>query len=545
MLLTVAEFLGANKAIHPRLLPNGVGVASLNQRPGRGDLRPWGGATNVATVSGASTQTIYRMGRDDTNTSRYWLQWNTMVHAIRGFAADDPTEQTFFTGSGSPKWTDNIMGTATAPYPTATRELAVPAPISGPVLSITTAGTGTAETRYYVHTFVNDQGWESAPSPPTKIVCNTDAVISISSLEAAPSGNYGITLRRIYRTQSGQSGDTDFYFHSELSIGTTSTSDTGQALAERLPTQGSDPLGAWVPLPSNASWLTALWNGMAAAIVGKSIRFCEPSHIYAWPLSYELEISGETPRALGAWQQNLLVLTNGQPYLITGQDPSAMSAQRVEIFQPCVSPKSVVSMGHGVVWASNDGLCYVGPNGPVVLTKGLMLKEDWTSQVGVSSLVGVQFENFYFGSWYDPVSSSKKGFFIDPLNPTGLYFVDSGFITAFRDTLTTNTFVLQGANINQWNGGGAPPNAAYFLSKVFRAQPANFAYAQVVADAYPVTITVVADNHIVVNNISVANGQPFALPSGFIAEEWQVGVSIGSAGGVQKVMLAESSEELA
>ncbi len=34
-------FAGENRALHPMLLGDAVGTLSRNQKPGRGDLRPW------------------------------------------------------------------------------------------------------------------------------------------------------------------------------------------------------------------------------------------------------------------------------------------------------------------------------------------------------------------------------------------------------------------------------------------------------------------------------------------------------------------------
>ena len=39
--IRLAGFGGENRALHPLLLPEMVGTTSLNQKPGRGDLRPW------------------------------------------------------------------------------------------------------------------------------------------------------------------------------------------------------------------------------------------------------------------------------------------------------------------------------------------------------------------------------------------------------------------------------------------------------------------------------------------------------------------------
>ena len=134
-IVRVAGFLGANQALQPMLLPETVGVSSLNQKPGRGDLRPWKAPSNVATVP-SGRNTIHRMGRDVVSDANYWFSWSTVVHAIRGFDGADTTERTYFTGSGTPKWTDNTIGLAGgAPYPQGLRELAVPAPTTANVSS--------------------------------------------------------------------------------------------------------------------------------------------------------------------------------------------------------------------------------------------------------------------------------------------------------------------------------------------------------------------------------------------------------------------------
>lgn len=48
--LTFSGFAGENRALHPLLLPENTGTVSLNQKPGRGDLRPWNAPLAVATV---------------------------------------------------------------------------------------------------------------------------------------------------------------------------------------------------------------------------------------------------------------------------------------------------------------------------------------------------------------------------------------------------------------------------------------------------------------------------------------------------------------
>jgi hypothetical protein len=48
--IRLAGFAGENRALHPMLLPDSVGVTSRNQKPGRGDFRPWKQPSTVAAV---------------------------------------------------------------------------------------------------------------------------------------------------------------------------------------------------------------------------------------------------------------------------------------------------------------------------------------------------------------------------------------------------------------------------------------------------------------------------------------------------------------
>src|SRR5688572_22977174 len=132
--ITLAGFAGVNLAINPRQLAESVGVHMLNAEVGRGDLRPLHATQTVATVPASTQQqTIWRMGAGVVNDSQHWLSWTAPVDVTLGFDGDDPTERTYYTGDGTPKWTNNVFGLAGgAPYPQASRELAVPAPVTAP-----------------------------------------------------------------------------------------------------------------------------------------------------------------------------------------------------------------------------------------------------------------------------------------------------------------------------------------------------------------------------------------------------------------------------
>jgi hypothetical protein len=528
-----AGFAGESRAPHPKLLPDGVCAILRNAKPGRGDLRPWRNPLTVATVP-AGRQTIYRMGRDVASDSQYWLSWPTPVHAVRGFESGDTTERTYFSGDGAPKVTDNVMALSSAPYPTASRPLGIPAPAT-PLTATKNAGTytGDVQTYFYTYTYVNDWGWESGPAPASlQHDRESDATSTLSAFAAAPAGNYQINRIRIYRTQSGATGATEFFFLREIAYGTATTQDDNRLLGEVLPTATN------LPAPADLSFLTSGWNGMTFGISDGALRPSEAYIGYSFPLQYEIIPPDSKAVALGVFGQSVLVLTTGRPLLVSGSSPDSLDQMPLEIPQACIAPRSVASMGSGVAWASNDGLCWYGAGGARILTSGLLTREQWLA-LRPDTLIASFYEGLYFASYDD--GSGRKSFMIDPMNPTGLYFLDAGFTALHFDELQDQLYVLNGTNVQRWDGG-ATFMTVTARSKEFRAPAAvNFGAAEVVADTYPVTFRVYADG-VLRHTQTVTSRNPFHLPSGFMALDWQLEGETASA--VQGFALASTMREL-
>lgn len=543
MRIDVAGFLGANTQVNKLLLADGVGTQSLNQAPGRGDLRPWRQPLTVAAAP-ADRKTIYRMGRATASDTLYWLSWTSIVHVVRGFDREDTQERTYFTGAaGGPAWTDNVMAITGGAYPASWRPLGMPAPASPPLLTIASAGVSTQQAdRWVCTTFVNDIGWESAPSPPAKITAKTDATLKLSGLEAKPAGNYEINRRRIYMTQTGATGATEFFFLAEIAYtsGAQEWTQVAEVLSnDVLATQTT--LGGWLPCPADAKCLTQLWNGMAAVISGKGIRPCVANIIYAYPLDYEIVIADQ-PVAMATWGQNLLVLTTGtKPSLITGQDPASLSEQPLDGLAfngACLSVQSVVAVADGVCWAAPEGLGYMGSRGGKLVTAGLIHPDEWRA-MKPETMVGGLFMGLYLAFYND--GAGWKGFAIDPNNPTGVFYLSSGYPAAYADPLTGSLFVLDGANIKKWDAGAALMSAK-FRSKAYRMPSCNMGYGRVIADAYPVTLRLVADGAITAT-VTVGDDGVFSLPGGYEAQVWQLEGET-SGGAITSMHVAETPEEL-
>ena len=422
-------------------------------------------------------------------------------------------------------------------YPMAARDLGVPQPQGAliPTVNAVPAPSGSAdaqmETVFYVYTYVSDWGSEGMPSKVSLQIEKRRADhVTLTGFLAPQAGNYGINRMRIYRTQAN-SGGADFYFMKEVLLGTQTVVDDGSSLGEVMATAN------WSMPPANLKNLTSLWNGMLAGISGNAVRFCEAYVPYAWPESYDAIPPDGTPVALGVFGQNLLVLTTGRPLLLSGSSPDSMDQQPLEIPQGCVASRSVVSMGSGVAWSSNDGLCWYGSGGARILTAGIMTREDWQA-LSPSSIEGCMYEGLYFGS-YDN-GEGRKGFLIDPNNSQGIYFLDAGYEAMHFDELQDQLYVVSGSSVQRWDAG--LPMAATFKSKVFKTPyPTNFSCAELVADSFPVTVRVFADGALVHAQVLTQRG-PFRLPSGFMASDWQV--EIVTTGAVQGLVLANNMSEL-
>jgi hypothetical protein len=534
-IVELTGFLGANLKKDRRYLPNEVGVNSVNQKPnGKGTLQPWRQPLSLVGPDVPSGRlTLYRLGREVASTTTFWLSTSAVSHWMRDFTAgaNDTTERTAFTGSGSPKWTDNIIGLAGAPYPAATRELKVPQPTLPPTVALNADGpSGDARINSYVFTWVSDIGWESAPSPPTDAPsCKPGAILDLGVVESVPAGNYGVNRVRWYRTNVvGTTGAGEFFFIREYAVGTLGMQDDARKLNDLLPTDANN---MWLSLSATASWITYCWNEFCAAIDGPEVCFSVPDTIYAYPLGNRYETGGK-PLALAAMNGVLLAFTTTGAERFVGQDPEAMDQKPIAL-PVLVSQRSVAVGDVFVIWAASDGLWMWSVDGTLRnLIAGCMEPEHWAALVPstiAGYLLPTDERTLYVGFYND---GTLKGFVIDLANPAGIYWLDKGYTSAFYDPLLRSLFVLDSATLKQWDKG--PTNmTALHKSKVYRqGETAEGSALELMAsgsvgvkvwtepngatsDATPLTLRI---------NRNYTRGD-LPMPDGVVGRDWQVEVS--------------------
>lgn len=518
LLIDLRSFGPGNSSANPKQLPAGIGVEVRNLDLTQGDFRGMRGTALAHTLTGLGAQqgSLYRFGRDTPSDTQFWITFSADADFARSLLATDPTERTYITGGGgAPRYTDStIIGTA--PYPTATVALGVPAPATSMTVSVDTAGTGPDTAYVFVDTFLRANGDESAPNTnPTTITAPAGTLFDIASLSTVPGGTHGITNRRIYVSIAG--GE----YLQQLQQTATTTTVNALAITSTgavLQTGGSATKPAWLEPPSAGFGIIELWSGMHGMLEGKSYRVCVPFNPHAWPVEYRKQVP-DTIVGSAAYGENWVLATTGLPRVVNGTSPAAMIARPISGFkQACVSKRSVKSVGHGVCWASNDGLAYHGQLGTKVLTDGILTKAQWRALVP-STIIGASWGRWYIGFYND---GTRRSFMIDTVEPKGIIWTDVAAYAAFEDSISETLYLLQAGNlIHKWDYG--TQLEASFKSAVFRIpSQVNPGACRIVATTYPVRFTFWTDGELRINEMEVFDDEPFRLPGGYEASEFQV-----------------------
>lgn len=534
-LIALKDFSGQAPRVNPRQLPANMAQKAINTKLWS-TLEPFRDVAAVVmpTKTGANTS-IYRLGQGLAET-QFWLTWATDVNVVRGQIAGDTTERTYYTGDGVPKVTDAALSTAGGTnYPVTAYNLGLPKPATSPTLVVSGAGAGLPESRIYVYTYVSAWGEESQPCLASAAVdVLVGQTVTLSAISAAPTGAYNVATKRIYRSNTGTFG-TQFQFVAEIPVATVTYADAiaGTALGEVLATS------AWAMPPANLSGLIELPNGVMAGFAVNEVCFCDPYHPYAWPIAYRQSTAFPIV-AIGQYGGVVIVATTGNPYMLTGADPSSMSMTKLELQQACVSKRSMVSISSGVAYASPDGLVFATGGGAQLATKEYFTRDEWQA-LAPASMHGYLLDGRYFGFYNTGTVSG--GFIFDPANPKdGLVMVDTYATAGYVDPVLDALYLKIGANIVRWDSHATAMKTMTWKSKVFVApKPCSMPWAQSVAASYPFTMNVYADG-VLRRAQTVADDRPFRLPSGFLARDWELEV-VGTVE-IYSISIAESMEDL-
>lgn len=246
--------------------------------------------------------------------------------------------------------------------------------------------TVVADPRFYTYSLVNDRGEESALFAPASgsdypfIECNqaTTATVTLpaGAISALSPTDY-ISKWRVYRTAYSGT-DTKFQFVAEVPIGVTTYTDL--RLTEGLNEVAEN--ATWFPPPTSGSkymkHMVSMPGGFMAGFLGDTVYFSVPYHPYAWPPEYSIPCESDV-LALGVFGATLVAFTKRGPIFMSGSAPESISPVTIESNEVCQSPRSVVPIAGGVLFASQNGLCVASQQGVKCLTEQLWTKKEWES----------------------------------------------------------------------------------------------------------------------------------------------------------------------
>ena len=574
------RFFGTAPAVSPRLLNEQFGQTAENLDLESGRLVAIKDDTDVFTLQNSVRRSIYYYR--DTN----WLEWDDEdVSAVSGPIAGDTTERLYFTGEDYPRMgiVTNLISGGSG-YPAGSYALGIPYPSAAP--TVTKSGTADADSTpndvSYVYTFVSIFGEESAPSAPSTVfeLSNGESAAITMAANSQPSGNYALSTgayKRLYRSNTG-SVNTTFQLVTTLALDAGGSITHGNIpYTETLVTDAMDaaslgevlPSSGWIPPPTAVTsadqslypdgplqGLIPLAQGVMAGFTGKRFCLSEPFLPHAWPISYRITTE-EDIVAIASTANGVAALTDGHPYFITGVDPSAMTAVRIDLAQACINKRSVVDMGDYVLYAGPDGLCAVQSGEGNIVTKGLISVTQWNADYNPTTIRAFRHENTYVafhagGGWvYDPRGSENS-----LLTITVATDIRDGYMNPKDGEL----YIIVGNKIKKYRGSGTDKTLKFKSKKFVTSNPVSMSWVSVVAETYPATVKVWGDGTLIAHyvitksgttytqtttvpsNISnVTTSEPnFRLPA-IVAQEWEVQVE---GTDVHEFCLAQSMEEI-
>jgi hypothetical protein len=373
---------------------------------------------------------------------------------------------------------------------------------------------GIAESRVYAVTFKSSLGEEGAPAVSNMISVYAGQTVYVTDLPPTPSGSYNIVTKRLYRTASGSTQSTLRYVSEvDIAISTYTDNIATSNLAENIPSL------YYLPPPSDLLGIVPFSNGMITGIspASNTVCICEPFQPHAWPIAYQYSFNRK-PVALGTFGSTIVVLTEGIPAVLTGTDPSSMSQSDIKFGQPCVSRRSVVELAGGVMWASDEGLAFVSPNGFDVATKARFTEREW-KKYKPSSIQAYRWKNRYV-AFYD--NGTKQGGFIFDSQTGEFSEIDFYATAGFTDPRNGDLYLAVGDDVYKMDNNTASNLTYTWRSRVFVApKPINIGYGKIKAETYNnLTLKLYADG-VLIDTSAITDENIFSLPSGYLATQFE------------------------
>lgn len=388
----------------------------------------------------------------------------------------------------------------------------------------------------FAYTYVTEFDEESAPSiPSAPVFWYPDLEVEIGEF-TFPQIDRRIDRVRVYRSETSLSGVTDLYFVKEIDLVNPHTVEISVPSGKFVYLQADHPIAEiltsndYDPPEDDFEGIVAMPNGMMAAFRGREIAFSEPYVPHAWPVRYRLTVDSDI-MGLVPMGSSLAIITADKPYVAQGLHPASMVMEKIDQSLPCVSKASVVDLGYGAAYSSHRGIVAIqSGSGASVISEALFSREQWRA-FRPATVVATAYEGRYLFSYQDATDNDAVRTGLLDLTGQMPFFSNVGMAAKawFEDAASGELFYIpdDAAQIRKWDAATGDPISYAWKSSVIRTNAfINFGAIVVRTDAPNHSATIDLELDVYADGQKVATitkpDQPSRLPSGFLAQDWQV-----------------------
>lgn len=541
----LTRFSGKRPRVPEHLLASYEATIAENCDFAYGELRNTKGGLQMLTMAN-NPKSVYT----DDGVSFY--SWDKDIDAVRSPLAKDSYNRLYFSGDGGIRVTNRLATAAAGGPPVSSYRVGVPRPTVPPVLTAPAPFEGaTARTVAYVYTFVNIYDEEGVASDPATVTTGVLSTVDVVANKDAAGDYAPIKEIRFYRTGTGTS-IASYFFAGSVNVlaqadGATAFADTTPAavLGEVLNSTFS------YPPELGLQGLMSLPNGILCAWKGNEIHFSEAYRPWSWPPAYVLTTRHVIVAGIAAGS-GAVITTRGNPYLISGVSPDAMTASLLNVDQPGVSKWSIAVAQGAVIYASHDGLVTInGASASLQQGSAFFARDTWR-QAFSAGLATMRFAVWDGRLVVYSHTAAFTPFMIrfDEADGSMTDLLGLAAACSFSNILTDQLYYANGDKLYQFNGGtGLAAN--WRTGELVVPRPVNFGTAQVLCEgtwmfelsAYVLNSTTGQHEYQVKHQEVLTGGlKTFRLPGGYEARRYRI--KVYGLGRMREIRIATSNRDL-
>lgn len=544
--IQINNFGGIVPRIHPTLLPDGCAVVAHNCFLKDGKLTPIKepDVVDIETFSfnnlGGSLSSIKTMHLWHLGDIQKFVLFNTVVDCVPGNFYEDEQYKFFVAGQtnvGEHGKDICVVYKKDEQYKMMTMLKTPP-----PNLEVTVNRSDplTEEEKenlrytFYFQSWVDELGFESEVSGASDEIEYLDGEsVTISAWSDVPDN---AVKRRIYKVITGlELGGTPQYI-TEQDI------DNGSfpALTFEIKDEDAGEVMPTITNPHNkVEGICPSPGGYAiwCTCSPKTVRFSDgaPNNFpneYAYEVEYEIV-------GLASIGNSVVVLTKGNPFIITGTTPDAMIVTKLSAMQACISRKSICVADGAVYYVSKDGICMIteGSMSVNVVTSSYFTKRDWDKIVS-EDIILCSYDNVIY-MWNPNVPDISYSFsFLDKLS--GIVTFNERTNAVVVDPVSDKMYFIKQTgeselaqySIVAWEESNINKTMIWRSKRIQIEKPLNLSSTQIYADSYPIKLLIdsasspdkptIEKNHVEINVTNQdARRLPMRRPEKFIEIEVQ------------------------